>query len=103
MIYAKGPNINSNISSVSSRNNMLTSSVNMPWNLDRMRYAQSVNDQRSIYHRRETSPISFHSASGFQPRNFHHPHQRDGLSSHRSTYNGRSGSPMSVRTLGLYS
>ncbi|XP_049876786.1 uncharacterized protein LOC126374295 [Pectinophora gossypiella] len=101
-ICAKGPNINStNISSFSFRNNVMTSTMNMPWNMERPRYAESVCDQRSASYRREreVSPMSFHSASGMQPRNFHHSYYPGGMSSHRSVYSRRSGSPMSVRTI----
>ncbi|KAJ2948427.1 hypothetical protein O0L34_g7670 [Tuta absoluta] len=96
-ISAKGPNINStNISSLSFRNNMMTSTMNMPWNVDRPRYAESIADQRSMYYNREreTSPtMSLHSASGMQTRNIHHSFYPGAMSSHRSMYNGRSQSP----------
>ncbi|KAI5643000.1 hypothetical protein NE865_05041 [Phthorimaea operculella] len=102
-ISAKGPNINStNISSLSFRNNIMTSTMNMPWNMDRPRYAESIADQRSMYYNREreTSPtLSLHSASGMQPRNLHNSFYPGAMSSHRSMYSGRNRSPtQSIRS-----
>lgn len=74
----------------------------MPWNMDQPRYAESAYDQRSICHRRETSPMSLHSLTGRQPRNFHNSYYNGRAESLRGTFNGRSGSPtMSTRTMGM--
>ncbi|CAH0590197.1 unnamed protein product [Chrysodeixis includens] len=93
-VSAKGPN--TNITNLSFRN-QLTSTMCMPRNFERQRYAESISDQRSMYYRRETSPMSIHSACDIRPRNFQQYY--GGMSSRQSVFNGRSGSPMSVRSI----
>ncbi|XP_026729479.1 transcription factor stalky-like [Trichoplusia ni] len=93
-VSAKGPN--TNITNLSFRN-QLTSTMCMPRNFERQRYAESVCDQRSMYYRRETSPMSIHSACDIRPRNFQQYY--GGMGSQQSAFNGRSGSPMSVRSI----
>ncbi|XP_075981367.1 uncharacterized protein LOC142979998 [Anticarsia gemmatalis] len=93
-VSARGPN--TNITNFSFRNQM-TSTMCMPRNFERQRYAESVSDQRSIYYRRETSPMSIQSACDIRPRNFQH--HFNGMGSQKSVYNGRSGSPMSMRSI----
>lgn len=100
-ICAKGPNTNTTSFSVQNKNMLTTTMNNMHWNMDRPRYATSVYDQRTMYSRRETSPMSLHSASGVHSRNLHNSYYPGGMSCQRSMYNGRSGSPMSVRTIGM--
>lgn len=80
---------------------MLTANINMHGNMERPRYAESVCDQRSMYSRRETSPMSFYSASGIHSRNLHHSYYPGGMSSQRSMFNGRTGSSMSEGTVGM--
>ncbi|CAH2084554.1 unnamed protein product [Euphydryas editha] len=75
---------NTNITSYTFRNNMMTSTSNMPY-LDRQRYEMRGFDQRSVNYRRETSPMSLRSFPN--------------LSFQRSVFNGRSGSPMSMRSI----
>ncbi|XP_021190541.3 dual specificity protein kinase splB [Helicoverpa armigera] len=91
-ISAKGPN--TNITNLSFRPYRHAMSSTM---FGRQRYAESSYDQRSMYYRRETSPMSVHSARDERPRNFQRYYS--GMSSHRSVYNGRSGSPMSMRSI----
>ncbi|CAB3231701.1 unnamed protein product [Arctia plantaginis] len=92
-VSARGPY--TNISNFSFRNPMTSTMYNMPRNFERQRYAESVSDQRSIYYRRERSPMSIHSACDVWPRNFQ---QHYGMNSQRSVFNGRSGSPLSIRS-----
>ncbi|KAG6456784.1 uncharacterized protein LOC115447765 [Manduca sexta] len=94
-VSAKGPNM-TNITSLSYRNNVPTSTMYLPRNMEHSKYASSVYDQRSIHSRREVSPMSVRSAYDFQPRNFNMSHYPRGMSSQRSVMNGRSGSPMSM-------
>ncbi|KAF9424897.1 hypothetical protein HW555_000198 [Spodoptera exigua] len=93
IVSAKGPNIN--VSNFSFRNPM-TSTMCMPRNFERSRYAESVCDQRSMYYRRETSPMSIRSACDVRPRNYQ---QYPGMSSQKSVFSGRGGSPMSIRSI----
>ncbi|CAK1584426.1 unnamed protein product, partial [Parnassius mnemosyne] len=101
-IHAKGPNNNTNISSFHFRNNFHTStmhppSIMLPRNFERQKYGDF--DQRSLYYRRETSPMSLRSVPDLGPRNFQIPYNYRGASYQRSIYNGRSGSPTSVRSI----
>ncbi|CAG9795790.1 unnamed protein product [Diatraea saccharalis] len=96
-VCAKGPNVNTtNITGLSFRNNVLPMTMNMPWNFERQRYSELNFDQRSMSYRRETSPMSMY--SDMRTRNFQQSVYR-GMSSQRSMYNGRSGSPMSMRSM----
>lgn len=97
-IHAKGPNY-TNISSFSCRNNFLTSTMHMPpRNFDQ----RNMNyNQRSLYHNRDTSPMSLRSVPDFKRRNFHHPYNMGGTGYQRSVYNGRSCSPSSMRSVGM--
>ncbi|CAH0695929.1 unnamed protein product [Spodoptera exigua] len=74
----------------------MTSTMCMPRNFERSRYAESVCDQRSMYYRRETSPMSIRSACDVRPRNYQ---QYPGMSSQKSVFSGRGGSPMSIRSI----
>lgn len=94
IVSAKGPNIN--VSNLSFRNPM-TSTMCMPRNFERSRYAESVCDQRSMYYRRETSPMSIRSACDVRPRNYQQYYPA--TSSQKSMFSGRGGSPMSVRSI----
>ncbi|XP_063830596.1 uncharacterized protein LOC135079896 isoform X2 [Ostrinia nubilalis] len=97
-VCARGPNINNaNITNLSFRNNVMTSTMHMSRNFGRQRYGEPSFDQRSMYSRRETSPMSMYSGSDMRGRNQSYYH--GGMSSQRSMYNGRSGSPMSMRSL----
>ncbi|XP_045502171.1 uncharacterized protein LOC123699290 [Colias croceus] len=97
-ISARGPGINkSNMTGLSFRSNVLTSTLNMGGNTHRHRFGNPQYDQRSLYHGRETSPMSMRSDLG--PRNFHNSYYPRAMSSQRSLINGRSGSPLSVRSI----
>ncbi|KAJ8710776.1 hypothetical protein PYW08_009291 [Mythimna loreyi] len=87
-VNARGPNTN-----FSFRNPMTST---MSRNFERPRYAESAYDQRSMYYRRETSPMSIQSACDMRQRNYH---QYAGMSSRHSVYTGRGGSPMSMRSI----
>lgn len=104
MISAKGPGINSaNITNLSFRNNVLTSTMHMPRNFERQRFGEPSFDQRSMYYRRETSPASMYSGSDARSRaNFHQSYYGGGTYSQRSMHYGRGGSPMSMRSIGMY-
>ncbi|RVE43762.1 hypothetical protein evm_011611 [Chilo suppressalis] len=96
-ICAKGPNINStSINGLSFRNNILSSTRHMPRTFERQRYSELSFDQRCMSYRRETSPMSMY--SDMRSRNFHNSIYNQ-MSSQRSMYNGRSGSPMSLRSM----
>ncbi|XP_072942902.1 uncharacterized protein [Epargyreus clarus] len=100
-ICARGPNVNSaNITGSSFRNNVFShvSHSQMPVNFGRQRYAGSNFDQRSMYYRRETSPMSLRSVPDFGP-NFNHSTYRNGIGYQRSMLNGRGGSVMSDRSI----
>ncbi|CAH1640325.1 unnamed protein product [Spodoptera littoralis] len=94
IVSAKGPNIN--VSNFSFRNPM-TSTMCMPKNFERSRYAESVCDQRSMYYRRETSPMSIRSACDVRSRNYQQYYPT--ASSQKSMFSGRGGSPMSMRSI----
>ncbi|XP_038211492.1 MATH and LRR domain-containing protein PFE0570w-like [Zerene cesonia] len=97
-ISAQGPGINkSNMTGFSFRSNVLTSTLNMGGNTHRHRFGNPQYDQRSMYHGRETSPMSMR--SDFGPRNFQNSYYSRAMSSQRSLINGRSGSPLSVRSI----
>ncbi|CAH2042462.1 unnamed protein product, partial [Iphiclides podalirius] len=94
-IHAKGPNF-TNVSSFSCRNNFSISTMHiLPRNFERrdMNY-----DQRSLYYKRDTSPMSVRSVQSLRPRNFPHPYNRGGFAYQRSVFNGRS-SPTSMRSI----
>lgn len=91
-ISARGPN--TNIKNMSFRNNQ--SSIGMPRNFERQKYAGYISDQRSIYYRRETSPMSTFSVCDFRPRNFQPYYEGSGS---KSVVHGRGGSPVSTRTM----
>ncbi|KAM3963371.1 uncharacterized protein ACR2FA_002742 [Aphomia sociella] len=98
---ARGPNINAtNLTGLSFRNNVLTSTMNMSRRFDNQRHLEPKIDYRSNYYRRDVSPtMSLRSASDFRSHNFQQSHYPRGMSSQRSMFNGRSGSPMSVRSI----
>lgn len=80
----------------------MTSTMCMPRNFERQRFGEPSYDQRSMYYRRETSPVSMYSGLDRQ-RNFPQSYYGGGMSSQRSMINyGRSGSPMSMRSMGMY-
>ncbi|CAG4947383.1 unnamed protein product [Colias eurytheme] len=97
-ISARGPGINkNNMTGLSFRSNVLTSTLNMGGNTHRHRFGNLQYDQRSLYDGRGTSPMSMRSDLG--PRNFHNSYYPRAMSSQRSLINGRSGSPLSVRSI----
>lgn len=96
-IHARGPNY-TKISSVSCRNSFLTSTMHMPPKIPERR---NMNyDQRSLYHKRDTSPMSICSVPDLKLSNYHHPYNKRGTGYQRSVYNGRSCS--SVRSFGMF-
>ncbi|XP_060805481.1 uncharacterized protein PF3D7_1120600 [Amyelois transitella] len=102
-VSARGPNINaSNLTGVSFRNNIMTSTMNMPRNFERQRYMERSH-HRSMYYSQPAAPasppMSLRSESSFRPRNYQHMYYPHAMSSQRSMVNGRSGSPMSVRSI----
>ncbi|XP_046970437.1 uncharacterized protein LOC124537602 [Vanessa cardui] len=88
---------NTNITGYTFRSNM-TSTFNMP-HLERQRYGMRGLDNRSMYYRRETSPMSLRSFPDSGIQNFHNSFYTRGMSSQRSVFNGRSGSPVSMRSI----
>ncbi|XP_059060776.1 putative uncharacterized protein DDB_G0282133 [Achroia grisella] len=97
---ARGPNINAtNLTGLSFRNNVLTSTMNMSRRFDNKRQMEHAMDSRR-YYRRDVSPtMSLRSASDFRMSNYRQSHYPRAMSSQRSMFNGRSGSPMSVRSI----
>nr|XP_026493992.1 uncharacterized protein LOC113399143 [Vanessa tameamea] len=89
---------NTNITGYTFRSNMMTSTFNMP-HLERQRYGMRGVDNRSTYYRRETSPMSLRSFPDSGIQNFHNSLYTRGMSSQRSVFNGRSGSPVSMRSI----
>lgn len=88
---------NTNITSFSFKNNTMTSTFKSNFKRQ-VNSLQSTHQERDIYYRRETSPMSLKSFRDSRPQTFrNHP---GGMSSHRSVYNGRGGSPMSMRSIG---
>ncbi|KAL4704403.1 hypothetical protein ACJJTC_005757 [Scirpophaga incertulas] len=99
-ICAKGPNLNTtNITGISFKNNALSSNMQKPQNFERSWFVEPSTHQRSMYYRRETSPMSMHSGSVYRNRNLHQSYYNGAVRSQRSVYNGRSGSPMSMRSI----
>lgn len=88
---------NTNITSFSYRNNTVTSTFKSI-NNRQINGLQSTNQEHNMYYRRETSPMSLKSFRDSRPQSFRN--YPGGISSHRSVYNGRSGSPMSMRSIG---
>ncbi|XP_061720339.1 putative uncharacterized protein DDB_G0282133 [Cydia pomonella] len=103
IVSAKGPSTNFTNKNftmdTSCRPNLFSSTLNMPWNFQKQSSAASVaSSQRSIYHRRDTSPTAS-IRSDLQPRNFHQPFYPRGFSQ-QSVYNDRAVSPVSMRSIG---
>ncbi|OWR53964.1 hypothetical protein KGM_208342 [Danaus plexippus plexippus] len=98
-MHTQRPNVNNtHITSFSVRNhNMMTSTFNMP-NYERPKYGGGF-DQRRMCYRRETSPMSLRSFPDSGMQNFNRSYYPRAMSSQRSVFNGRSGSPMSVRSI----
>lgn len=94
-IRAKGPNIDfETISLPSSTMQMLPGNVNRP------KYGHGNNGQRSLYYRRETSPMSAYNVSHFSRPYNRSLSTRSHIGSHQSVYNRGNRSPASVRSLG---
>lgn len=72
--------------------------MNLPRNFERQGYGE-LSSQRSMFYGRELSPTAS-VRSDFQPRNFHQPFSQGSYQS--STYRGRGGSPVSMRSIGKY-
>lgn len=101
MVSAKGPNKNmNNITGLSFRNNVFSSTMQMSRPYERQRYAESTYDQRSFSNRRQVSPMSVRSVCDMRPSNFNYSFNPQGMGAPRSAFNGRSGSPMSVKSMG---
>ncbi|KOB79449.1 Uncharacterized protein OBRU01_00074 [Operophtera brumata] len=100
IVSVKGHNINTtNLTGLSFQNNVFTSTLNRPWNNEWQRRAESNCGQRSIGYRRETSPMSVVSACDARQRNYSRWNDTRGMNSQRSVYNGRGGSPVSLRSV----
>ncbi|CAH0713277.1 unnamed protein product, partial [Brenthis ino] len=93
----RAPNMNNtNITSFSFGNNTMTSTYTSKY--ERQRNGMQHSNQMNMYNRRETSPMSLKSFpdSGMQ----HFPNFPNRMTScNRSVFNGRSGSPMSTRSI----
>ncbi|XP_068620360.1 putative mediator of RNA polymerase II transcription subunit 26 [Battus philenor] len=98
-IYAKSLD-NADISN-SFQNNFLSSTRDtFACKFQQQNYGNMRNDQDGLYYRRERSPASLHSMQDFRPRSFYNYHPRHGQASYsHSNYNGRCGSPMSIRSI----
>lgn len=96
----RAPNMNNtNITSFSFGNNMMTSTFRSKYEIQRNGMQHS--NQKNMYNIRETSPMSLKSFpdSGMQ----HFRNYPNAMTScNRSVFNGRSGSPLSVRSIGQY-
>ncbi|XP_053615002.1 probable WRKY transcription factor protein 1 [Plodia interpunctella] len=99
-VSARGPNINaSNLTGLSFRNNIMTSTMNIPRNFERQKYLEQSTYYRHPSAATTSPPMSLRSESSFRPRNYQHMYYPRGMSSQRSMINGRSGSPMSMRSI----
>ncbi|XP_026763152.1 uncharacterized protein LOC113521717 [Galleria mellonella] len=98
---ARGPNINAtNVTGLSFRNNVLTSTMNMSRPFDKKVRMEPRMDHYTNYYRREVSPTtSLRSVSDFRQPSYYQSRYPRAMSSQRSMFNGRSGSPMSVRSI----
>ncbi|CAG9563941.1 unnamed protein product [Danaus chrysippus] len=67
-------------------------------NYERQKYGGGF-DQRRMCYRRETSPMSLRSFPDSGMQNFNSSYYPRAMSSQRSVFNGRSGSPMSIRSI----